>query len=186
MQKYIHALQPALLGGGTGRFPRKRLVVFGFGGSFEHSDGEQDANEGETPKNHDQRHTAAGLAAVPSSTAPSVQLVRSGILISKSGELGRHFHPQVGTKRPFAWGYKSDAHNSHVRRQLSLGSERRRSPPRFPFLLSVQLARARIQESNTRKQPGVRIQGFFYYWNSSRTKNEDDTDNKVTSTVEHL
>lgn len=40
---------PALLGGRTARFARKRLVVFGFGGSLEHSDGEQDAHKGETP-----------------------------------------------------------------------------------------------------------------------------------------
>lgn len=85
---------PALLGGRTTRFARKRLVVFGLGGSLEHSDGEQDAHKGETPQNHDQGHTAAGLVTVPGSTsteAAPCSFVRSVILISKSGELGRHF-----------------------------------------------------------------------------------------------
>lgn len=126
---------PALLGGGTTRFPRKRLMVFGFGGSLEHGDGEQDAHKGETPQNHDQCHTAAGLVTVPrptgSEAAPSF-FVRSVILLSKSGELGRHFPPPVQHLHERFFQSESGevrfrGHNECLYRQLSLESERQRS-----------------------------------------------------------
>lgn len=89
-----YTILPALIGGGTTRCPRKRLIVFGFGGSLEDSDSEQDAHKCETPQNHDQCHTSAGLVTVPGPTRPEEApsfLDRSVILISKSRVLGCHF-----------------------------------------------------------------------------------------------
>lgn len=115
-------------------------MVFGFGGSLEHGDGEQDAHKGEAPQNHDQSHTAAGLiVTVPGPTGSDAapgSLVRSVVRISKPGELGRHFPPPRATilfkvnQERIGSDSGPDVSQTHYKDphgQLSLESDRQRS-----------------------------------------------------------